>query len=208
MSKSPNRTIQVYCGELCQTSSYSPEEINLINYKVNGLAPNVTIGYEGFVYDPNTLSDRILDLLQIAAMVFCADRMTGRGERASVSNQGWSRSFEFHISVLDYEFWKNECVKATLAEALQFMTGDRSYKFDFQKAENGHFEEKKCKQLSFFQNEADRIENIDEYDVMLFSGGLDSLAGLLEELVEKTRKVITVSHKSSNTTVHLQKTNY
>lgn len=205
MSKSPNRTIQVYCGELCQTSSYSPEEINLINYKVNGLAPNVTIGYEGFVYDPNTLSDRILDLLQIAAMVFCADRMTGRGERASVSNQGWSRSFEFHISVLDYEFWKNECVKATLAEALQFMTGDRSYKFDFQKAENGHFEEKKCKQLSFFQNEADRIENIDEYDVMLFSGGLDSLAGLLEELVEKARKVITVSHKSSNTTVHLQK---
>jgi 7-cyano-7-deazaguanine synthase in queuosine biosynthesis len=205
MSKSPLKPIQVYCGELCKSSDCNPNEINLINYGVNDLEPNVTIGYEGFVCDPNTLSDRILDLLQIAAMVFCADRMARRGERESIENESWARSFEFHISVLDFDFWQNDKIKNVLADALCFMTGDRSYVFDFHKAEAGHFEEKKYHQLSLFPKESDRILDVNAYDVMLFSGGLDSLAGLLEELSDKSRKVITVSHKSNYVVVHLQK---
>ncbi len=204
MSKSPDKYIQVYCGELCKSSSINPNEINLINYRVNGLEPNVTIGYDGFVYDPQTLPDRVLDLLQVAAMVFCADRMARRGERDSVNYFSWARSFEFHISVLDYDFWEADRVKTALSKALCFMTGDRSYKFDFHKADNRHFEEKKYQQLSFFATESDRITDIDAYHVMLFSGGLDSLAGLLEELYDESRKVITVSHKSNNVVIHLQ----
>ena len=117
MSKSPEKCIQVYCGELCTSSSIDPNEINLINYQVNGLEPNVTIGYDGFIYDPQTLPDRVRDLLQIAAMVFCADRMARRGERDSISNHSWARSFEFHISVLDYDFWKEDHVKLSLSKA-------------------------------------------------------------------------------------------
>lgn len=49
------------------------------------------------------------------------------------------------------------------------------------------------------------IADIDGYDVVLFSGGLDSLAGVLEKLRIECRKVITVSHKSNNNTIHLQK---
>lgn len=205
MSESSSRTIQVYCGELCKSSQCSPDELNLINYPINDLEPNVTIGYEGFVFDPHTLSDRILDLLQISAMVFCADRMARRGERESVSNVSWARSFDFHISVLDHEFWMQKKVQNTLSEALCFMTGDRSFTFDFQKAELGHFEEKKNHQLSLFPKETDRITDADAYDVMLFSGGLDSLAGLLEELSNQNQKVITVSHMSNNVVIHLQR---
>lgn len=204
MSNSPEKTVQVYCGELCHSAECSPDEINLINYKVNGLDPNITIGYEGFVYDPATLSDRILDLLQISAVVFCADRMVRRGERTSISNQGWARSFVFHISVLDYNFWTKDTTIAALTAALTFMTGDRSYEFDFHKADKGHFEEKKLQQLSLFPKEADRVIDIDNYDVMLFSGGLDSLAGLLEELCINNRKVIAVSHRSNNVVIHIQ----
>ncbi len=206
MNNSPEKTVHVYSGELCHSAECGPNEINLINYKVNGIDPNITIGYEGFVYDPTTLPDKILDLLQIAAVVFCADRMARRGERTSISNQGWARSFEIHVSVLDYEFWTNDKTKKALADALTFMTGDRSYVFDFQKADKGHFEEKKLQQLSLFPKEADIIQDIDNYDVMLFSGGLDSLAGLLEELCINGRKVITVSHKSNNGVIHLQQT--
>ena len=204
MSKSPSRIIQVYCGELCKSSECTPYELNLLNYAINDLEPNVTIGYEGFIFDPHTLSDRILDLLQISSMVFCADRMSRRGERESISNGSWARSFEFHISVLDHEFWNQDIVRKTLSEALCFMTGDRSFTFDFQKAELGHFEEKKNQQLSLFPKETDRVEDADAYDVMLFSGGLDSLAGLLEELANPNKKVIVVSHMSNNVVIHLQ----
>ncbi len=205
MSESPEKTIQVYCGELCHSDSCTPNEINLINYKVNGLEPNVTIGYEGFVTDPKTLPDRVLDLLQIAAMVFCADRMVRRGERDSITNQAWARSFSFHISVLDYDFWKETKVQVALSEALCFMTGDRSYEFVFCKAANDLLGEKKYHQLSLFTEEYYKVSDINDYDVMLFSGGLDSLAGILEELIIKNQKVIAVSHKSNNTIVHLQK---
>lgn len=204
MSKSPEKIIHVYCGELCQSSTISPNEINLINYRVNGIEPNVMIGYGDFVHNPQTLPDRVLDLLQIAAMVFCADRMARRGERDSVTNRSWARSFMIHISVLDFEFWDMENVKKSLTEALKFMTGDRSFEFNFRKAEKGHFEEKRYQQLSFFDKEADRILAVEDSNVMLFSGGLDSLAGLLEELSDVKKKVITVSHKSNNNVVHLQ----
>ena len=205
MSESPKRTIQVYCGELCKSSQCTPDELNLINYAVNDLEPNVTIGYEGFVYDPSTLPDRILDLLQISAMIYCADRMVRRGERDSITFKSWARSFEFHISVLDYEFWSKKKIQDALSEVLCFMTGDRSFSFDFQKAEFGHFEEKKNKQLSLFPKEIDTITDVESYDVMLFSGGLDSLAGLLEELSDQKKKIITVSHRSNNVVIHLQK---
>ena len=205
MNKSPESRIRVICGELCESSLCTPDEINLINYSVNGLEPNVTVGYEGFVYDPSTLPDRILDLLQIAAMVFCADRMSRRSERESINNKGWSRSFDFHISVLDYDFWNDDRIKTALSEAQVFMTGDRAFSFEFQKADKGHFMEKKYHQISLFQNEGYGITGIEDYDVMLFSGGLDSLAGALEEIVERHRKIIAVSHKSNTAVVHVQK---
>lgn len=204
MNKSSNKTIQVYCGELCKSSACNSKEINLINYEVDGIEPNITIGYEGFVYDPQTIPDRFLDLLQVASMVFCADRMAKRSERDSVNNSGWARSFTFHISVLDYTFWKDERIKSRLAEALEFMTGDRSYNFVFSKASQGHFEKKRFEQLSFFAKESERISGVDTSKIMLFSGGLDSLAGLLGLLEESKNKVITVSHKSNNAVIHTQ----
>lgn len=205
MSDSPIKKIQVYCSELCQSSTCGPDELNLLNYPVNDLEPNVTIGYEGFVFDPSSLPDRVLDLLQIAAMVFCADRMVRRGERESISNKAWARSFVFHISVLDFDFWNDQRIQNALLEAVLFMTGDRSYEFDFHKAEIGHYEEKKNQQLSLFSEENQRVTGTENANVMLFSGGLDSLAGLLAELADEDRKVITVSHKSNNNVVHLQK---
>lgn len=204
MSNSPENPINVFCGSLCQSATCEPNLINLINFKVNDLEPNVTIGYEKFVSDPQLLPDRILDLLQIAGMVFCADRMARRGERDSISNRSWARSFFFHIPVLDHEFWRDERVQSALSEALRFMTGDRSYEFDFVEANQGHFEEREYQQISVFSEELYKIPDSENYDVMLFSGGLDSLAGILEELIIKKRNVITISHKSNKTVVHTQ----
>jgi hypothetical protein len=61
------------------------------------------------------------------------------------------------------------------------------------------------KQLSLFKDETDHIEGIEAADVLLFSGGLDSLAGTIERLNTLTdRKLLIVSHKANNAVVHTQ----
>jgi hypothetical protein len=131
MTNASPKLVKVFCGELCHSVRCTSTELNLLNRDINGLEANITIRYEKFVRDPENLPPRVLDLLQIAAYVFCSDRLIFRGDRKSISNKAWGRSFEFHIPVLDYSFWDNQVLKTALSEALVFMTGDRKYNFIF-----------------------------------------------------------------------------
>ena len=130
--KSPDKmkTIKVFCGELCKSNKCDASEINLLHRDFNGISANITADFEKFLSDPEKLPAYIIDLLQIAAYVFCADRMAHRESRSSVYNDAWARSFEFKIPVKDYEFWKNPQISTVMCETLQFMTGDRKYVFD------------------------------------------------------------------------------
>lgn len=206
MNDKPLKTVKVYCGELCKSNRCEAEELNLLNFERNELEQNIVIGYDNFVSDPELLAPRILDLLYIAAMVFCADRQVNRGERTSLNNNSWARNFEFHIPVQDLEFWSNPSLMKALSDALCFMTGDRSYTFMFEKSTLGLLPQKDFKQLSIFNNEAERIGNVENVDVMLFSGGLDSLAGVIERLnTFCDKRVLVVSHRANNTVTHTQK---
>lgn len=206
MNNKPLKIVKVYCGELCKSNRCEAEEINLINYDCNELEQNIVIGYDKFVNDPETLPSRILDFLYIAAMVFCADRQVNRGERSSLSNDAWARSFEFHIPVLDIDFWTNKSLQKALSEALCFMTGDRSYTFLFVKSTLGLLPKEEYKQLAIFNKETDRIGDSDNVDVVLFSGGLDSLAGVIERLnTVLDKKLLIVSHRANNSVTHTQR---
>jgi hypothetical protein len=96
---------------------------------------NIELSLPDFIRDVYHLPDRLLDLLEIAAYVFSADRLIRRGERDDVEYYTWARSFEFRIWVRDHEFWSRGDVKHKLSEALTFMTGDRDFTFIFQ---SGH----------------------------------------------------------------------
>lgn len=205
MSNKPLKIVKVFCGELCNSNKCESDEVNLLNYNHNELEQNIVIGYDKFVKDPETLPSRILDFLYIAAMVFCADRQVNRGERTSLSNDAWARSFEFHIPVLDIDFWENKNLQKSLSDALCFMTGDRSYTFSFEKSKVGLIPKKDYQQLAIFNRETDRIGDSENVDVMLFSGGLDSLAGVIERLnTVLDRKLLIVSHRANNTVIHTQ----
>jgi len=130
----PNDAIIVYCDELCKSSICNSQELNLLNRDIDGLEANITIEFNKFVRNPENLSPRILDLLRIAAYVYCADRLINRGERDSLNNTAWSRAFEFHIPVSDIAFWSDGKVSTKMSEALAFMTGDRRFNFSFTKA--------------------------------------------------------------------------
>ena len=135
MSQQTPNVIRVNCGELCTTRECTAAEINLLHRDIGDTTSNITIGYAKFVRDADELPERILDLLQIAAYVFCGDRMANRGKRDSVNNGAWPRSFEFYIPVLDLDFWSNAKTKKVLNDALTFMTGDRGYNFIFSQSD-------------------------------------------------------------------------
>jgi hypothetical protein len=67
--------------------------------------PNVRIELPSFVEQLLHIPPRLLDLLEIAAYVYCADRWSYRGTKSAVEYQAWSRDFAFHIKVRDFKFW-------------------------------------------------------------------------------------------------------
>ena len=146
-----------------------------------------------------------MDLLHIASYVYCADRMVFRGKRDSLDNNAWARSFNFHIAVADYSFWSAPQVQEKMRKAITFMTGDRDVSFDFIQATENILELSN-KQMSLFNNEYTTIEEAEKTDVMLFSGGLDSLAGAIQRLSDfPERRLCLVSHKANKVTMHTQK---
>lgn len=199
------KTATVYCGELCKTNECNATTLNLLNRPLNGLEANISLGYEKFVKDPESLSPRILDLLQLAAHIFCADRMLYRGDRTRVNFESWARTIEFHIPVFDLQFWSNPALQRALSECLQYMTGDRKYSFFFEKATLSHLEPR-VKQLSLFADEVSLVQNANAADIMLLSGGLDSLAGAIEHLNKHDdRSLIVINHKGNNSVKKTQK---
>lgn len=140
------------------------------------------------------LRSRPLDLLLIAAAVFAADAQTGRGgEVREDVGAAWSREFRFVIPVLDAAFWRSNV--GALVKALEFLTGDR-FAFEFL-----HRERSERRQPSLAL--AGGIPRADE--VVLFSGGLDSLTGAFESLTSDPAKtILLVTHRSGPKTAGVQ----
>jgi hypothetical protein len=165
MTNASPKLVKVFCGELCLSDRCTSTELNLLNSNMNNLEANIVTGYDKFVKDPENLPPKILDLIQIASYVFCADRLVNRGSRRSLSNRAWGRNFEFHIPVLDHVFWNNQMLKNALSEALVFMTGDRKYNFVFERSELGHLPKTELKQLSLFNENTETFNRVDYSDV-------------------------------------------
>lgn len=142
-----------------------------------------------FVGQVYYLPPRVLDLLEIAAYVFAGDRWATRGPKDALEFHAWPRSMHFVIRVRDADFWSQPGVKGKLSEALVFMTGDREYTFEFLP---GH----STPPTSLFDSEEFKIDLRGPASVVLFSGGLDSLAGVLDRLHSSTENVFLISHRS------------
>ena len=115
------------------------------------------------------------DLVRIASYVYAADQSVSRGGEADVYGDGWRRHFVVYIPVTDLEFWSQEPVSQALSDALGFVSGD-VWNFQFSQAVPEQ------RQLTL---DIDPSQVFGEPDsVYLFSGGLDSLAAVLEGAVQ------------------------
>lgn len=179
----------VLCNNAELDGSKPAKSVKQFNY-LEEATRNFKLLLPDFVKGVYHLPHRLLDLLEIASYVYCADRMTPRGSRDAVEYHSWSRTLEFVIRVRDEPFWNKPEVKKALSDALRFLTGDREYRFDFQP---GH----STSPTSLFDREEFSVAGEKDVSVILFSGGLDSLAGALERLVKNTdEQVCLVSHQS------------
>ena len=129
----------------------------------------------------NCLTGLLILFILLPIYIFCADRCANRGDRSCLSNSSWSRNWSFTIPVLDFAFWTSPEVINSLSNALAFMTGDRSFEFHFTKATHEPLKTEEY-QTSLFSNQDLNIQRGKNMDVMLFSGGLDSLAGAIDRL--------------------------
>ena len=194
--KAPPATL-VVCGDATaprKPGGLKPREIRLVHEKLGsgGHPQNVVIRLPQFVQDVLHLDDRILDLLEIAAYVFTGDRRIGRGSNDAVMFDAWSRDLHFIVPVRDFTFWNSRPVKDALNAALIFLTGHKSYTFTFQKG-------RATDPTGLFDHPGIVLPTKPLTKVVLFSGGLDSLAGATVMLDEVDTHLCLVSHLSGQT---------
>jgi hypothetical protein len=139
----------------------------------------------------DNIPDVLTDMLEIAAYVYCADQFTKRGT-TQMTDMGaeWRRRFRFKIPVRQPLIWTKPEVIDALKETLGFLSEDE-FEFDFVQASNSV-------PLQSYLGFADPVaQAISPDELILFSGGLDSLSGAVDALVGAGKRVALVSHQGS-----------
>jgi len=180
------RRFQIDCGGL--TSG----EGKAIRLDVRGDTQNVRLRIDNITRRMlGNVPDLLLDLLEIAAYVYCADQRASRGSD-ELTNYGdhWRRDLHFSIPVRCLDVWLDAQVQEELCATLGFLSDD-TYTFEFIPAE----EPAQIKEL-YFPNLVEAAPDIDE--VALFSGGLDSFAGVVNDVVQHGKSLLLVGHFSTS----------
>lgn len=134
-----------------------------------------------------TVPKRMVDLLEIAAYVYTADSATRRGTEWTGGEEPWARDLKFIIPVRDVEFWKRPDVDSSLIRLLTYLSDDR-YSFEFRPLE----QDREVQGYLELANTDWPVKTVPR--VVMFSGGLDSLAGALEAAATGEPLVL-VSHR-------------
>lgn len=135
--------------------------------------------FERFFQKP--LPVRYLDLLRIAAAVYAVDRLVRRRQRDQ--RRFWSRTLKLKIGVIEPAFWSRADVRESLTDTLEFLSDD-TWELSFTKDDQRVRREI---QHSLFGVSGESL-------FCLYSGGLDSAAGLINRVAnEPTRPVVPVT---------------
>ncbi|MFN3626090.1 MAG: 7-cyano-7-deazaguanine synthase [Hyphomicrobium sp.] len=179
------RKFRIECGV---ATASAPDTMTM---DVHGKGKNVNLRIDCITRSMlANVPDLLLDLLEIAAYVYCADQRMSRGT-AQLTNFGenWRRDLHFTIPVRDPALWQHSEVQRLLEDTLGFLSDD-SYTFEFHKAKSPFLSRD-----VYFQ---DLIDASSDYDaVAMFSGGVDSFAGAVQDVVLRGRSVCLVGHSSA-----------
>ena len=183
-----------YCGGLPpagQPEGWNVTELNIwpkagrINVRLD-----VTQLYDKFW--KNT-PERYEDFLEIAAYIYSGDQSVVRVGKNDVDTMGarWRRTFHYHIPVRMPEFWETPAVKLALRETLEFLSEDY-FDFTFHKAANAP----EVQTFLGIETATGKFSRPDR--LALFSGGLDSLAGVVRDAIGDKCKMLLLNHRSND----------
>jgi 7-cyano-7-deazaguanine synthase in queuosine biosynthesis len=125
---------------------------------------------EFFMAKPPPLLD---DLLRIAASVYVVDRLAKR--RLQEDGRSWPRRLRMSVEVLEPDFWSGSQIAPLLAECLEFVSGD-CWEITFAKAPPAP----DAHEPAYFPFTDPFVAH--QPFVCLYSGGLDSAAGLVRRI--------------------------
>lgn len=184
----------VICGN-ASAKGISDDPKNDIRLRLSGVQGegNITLRIEDIHSKMfSSVPAKFHDLLEIATYVYSADQVIRRGaDDVDTFGDGWRRDLHFVVPVRDPDFWSSAQVQDTLCSTLGFLSDDQ-YRFDFVKLDQEHpFQQ----YLQF--DDTQQVYGKPE-QVVMFSGGLDSLAGAIDEVVNQKRRVLLVTHKSTS----------
>ncbi len=186
-----NRDFTIFCGE---TIGQNPKSDQTVFMNIWGSSDQQNINlhiddlHEAFWKD---VPSQFHDLVEIATYVYCTDQKVKRiGQDVDSFGGNWRRNFHFHIPVRAISVWQRTEIREALIEVLNFLSDDH-YEFSFHPA---------IKPPAFQQYLSLKEHAVDPnppQQVMMFSGGLDSLAGAVDEVINDKRKVMLVTHAST-----------
>ncbi|QNG55898.1 hypothetical protein H6H00_28090 [Pseudonocardia petroleophila] len=169
-----------------------PEEVQFLDWAPSRTAATLQTGDTGQEFFAGWRPPRqAADLLLFGAAVYCADKTTLR--RQTVDS--WTREITVRLPVADVAVWVN----ANFASAMNFLTGDRWSIDPYQSAKDPVTDVPGVPIL-------DRAVGLGVDGVCLFSGGLDSLCGVIDLLEEDLhRRLCLVSHNEGGQASTAQK---
>ena len=178
----------VQCGGVEQSRSASGHSLRL---NLHGADANVRLKISDISRRLlANIPDVLADLLEVASYVYAADGAVGRGGRTDAQmGASWRRSFRFVIPVRQPDLWSSDAVSSGLVEMLTFLS-DESYAFEFCRLANPPA------MAEYFEFGGTEGSAFTPDEIIPFSGGLDSLSGTVEGLVQHGIKVALVSHRS------------
>jgi hypothetical protein len=139
------------------------------------------------------------DLLEVASYIYAADSAIGRGGPTDTGlGRNWRRQLRFIIPVRQPELWSSPAVMSALVDTLGFLSDD-AYAFEFRPLDSAPVVE------NYIEFPTDDPAAFSPDSVILFSGGLDSLAGTVQTLAAGNSRVALVSHRSASKIVGAQK---
>ena len=135
------------------------------------------------------------DLMEVALAAYTADRLSKRFFKNEASGQ---RRFQIRVGVREPDIWNDSSVSDSLRELLNWVSGD-DWSFEFVKRQSEYF-------VAETESYLFSVPLQKPVSVSLFSGGLDSLAGLsMHALQRDTGTCVLVSGITNNRPRALQK---
>ena len=146
----------------------------------------VDINLRALIYKQQIPSDTVLDLLVIASVVYTLDRAVERKD----TDDRWTRNFSIRIPVHSVQLWSRS--SKILSECLCFLSGDE-WSIAFEKRTCSMYREIPRKRKSEKKMIEENLPT--PHAVSLFSGGIDSLVGVIDWLEENdTHTIAAVGH--------------